>query len=116
MYFERLEVWKRAAKLSAELYIYFNGFQDFGFRDQITRSGLSIPSNIAEGITRASIKDKLRFINMAYSSCAELRTQIYIGTRIDYVNQSTSKKWIAETQQISSMLHGLMQNLKAKMD
>jgi len=52
MKYENLEVWKRAAALSSTLYLYFRECKDFGFRDQITRSGLSIPSNIAEGIER----------------------------------------------------------------
>ena len=47
--FEDLEVWKRSARLSANLYKAMIDLKDFGFRDQITRAGLSIPSNIAEG-------------------------------------------------------------------
>ena len=49
MKFEDLEIWRRSARLSAELYKSLSGCKDFGFRDQVTRSGLSIPSNIAEG-------------------------------------------------------------------
>lgn len=52
MAFEDLEVWKRSAGLSAEVYNKLCKLKDFGFKDQITRSGLSIPSNIAEGIDR----------------------------------------------------------------
>lgn len=52
MNFEDLEVWKRAARLSSNLYKNLKDLRDFGFRDQITRSGLSIPSNIAEGFER----------------------------------------------------------------
>ena len=52
MNFEKLEVWKRSARLSAELYKRLSKLRDFGFRDQITRSGLSVPSNIAEGMVR----------------------------------------------------------------
>ncbi len=52
MRFEDLDVWKRAARLSATLYQELAPIKDFGFRDQITRSGLSIPSNIAEGYER----------------------------------------------------------------
>jgi len=48
MRFEDLEVWKRAARLSADIYIELRELKDFGFRDQITRAGLSVPSNIAE--------------------------------------------------------------------
>jgi len=43
--FEELEVWKRSSGLSADLYTYFKSLKDYGFRDQITRAGLSIPSN-----------------------------------------------------------------------
>ncbi len=52
MSFEDLDVWKRAARLSATLYQQTKELRDFGFRDQLTRSGLSIPSNIAEGLRK----------------------------------------------------------------
>ena len=77
--FEDLDVWKRAARLSTELYKYFQSSKDYGFRDQITRSGLSIPSNIAEGYERDTAKDRTKFLTYAKGSCGELRTQIYIG-------------------------------------
>jgi S23 ribosomal protein. len=60
---------------------------DYGFKDQITRSGLSIPSNIAEGEEREYVKDQLRFLNIAKSSTAELITQIYIGIEIGYIEK-----------------------------
>jgi four helix bundle protein len=49
MRFENLEVWKKAARLSADIYRNLKDLKDYGFKDQITRSGLSVPSNIAEG-------------------------------------------------------------------
>lgn len=57
MKFENLEVWKRSARLSADLYKQLANLKDYGFHDQITRSGLSIPSNIAEGHERHSNKE-----------------------------------------------------------
>lgn len=57
MGFENLDVWKRSARLSAELYKGMKDLRDYGFKDQITRSGLSIPSNIAEGEERATSKE-----------------------------------------------------------
>ena len=47
MKFEDLEVWKRSARLSADLFKFSRGMRDYNFRDQLTRSGLSVPSNIA---------------------------------------------------------------------
>jgi len=60
--FEELEVWKRSARLSADLYKSFTDCRDFSFRDQITRSALSIPSNIAEGYERETNKETANFL------------------------------------------------------
>jgi four helix bundle protein len=106
--FEDLDVWKRSARLSAELYKTLGNCKDFGFRDQITRSGLSIPSNIAEGYERESHKECIQFLTYAKASCGELRTQIYIGTDIGYIDKITGKKWAKESQEISAMLVALI--------
>ena len=113
MAFEDLEVWKRSAGLSADIYNKLKHIKDYGFKDQITRSGLSIPSNIAEGMERDSEKEKLNFLSYAKASCAELRTQTYIGVKIGYVQKDTGKKWVIETKEISAMLVGLMNSIKA---
>jgi four helix bundle protein len=105
--FEDLEVWRRSARLSVALYKALGGLRDFGFRDQITRSGLSVPSNIAEGMERTSCKEKRRFLDIAIGSCAELRPQIYIGVEIGYIEKATGRAWIAETKELSAMLIGL---------
>jgi len=62
MGFEQLEVWKRSSKLCTDIYKHFKNGKDYGFKDQITRSALSIPSNIAEGEERESLKENLRFL------------------------------------------------------
>lgn len=67
--------------------------KDFGFKDQITSSGLSIPSNIAEGMERESNKEKCRFLDISKGSCAEMRTQIYIGVDIGYINKEKGNNW-----------------------
>ena len=111
--FEDLDVWKRAARLSADIYRQLAVLKDFTFRDQITRSGLSIPSNIAEGHERESKKEALTFLSYAKASCGELRTQIYIGMEIGYIDRSIGKAWIAETREISAMLVGLLRVKRA---
>ncbi|GGY10089.1 hypothetical protein GCM10007160_41590 [Litchfieldella qijiaojingensis] len=108
MDFEKLDVWKRSARLSAQLYQRFADSRDFGFKDQITRSGLSIPSNIAEGMVRPTSKDRVKFLYIAKGSCAELRTQIYIGTEIGYIDRDKGRQWVSETKEISAMLTGLI--------
>ena len=108
MKFEDLEVWKRAARLSAHIYKATKDQKDFGFRDQITRAALSIPSNIAERFERGTHKECLRFLHYAKGSCGELRTQIFVGMDIDYIHRRTGNKWVHETQELSLMLGGLI--------
>ena len=112
MAFEDLDIWKRSAGLSAEIYKEVRELKDYGFKDQITRSGLSIPSNVAEGIERNSNKEKVQFLSYAKASCAELRTQSYIGIKIGYVPKEKGEKWVDETKEISAMITGLMNTIK----
>ncbi|WP_339067872.1 four helix bundle protein [Teredinibacter turnerae] len=74
MKFKKLDVWKESARLCVEVYKNLGTLRDYGFRDQITRSALSIPSNIAEGEERESLKESIRFLNIAKGSTAELIT------------------------------------------
>ena len=53
MRFENLDVWRNSARLSSDIYCVTTSIKDFGFKDQLTRAGLSVPSNIAEGFERA---------------------------------------------------------------
>jgi len=110
--FEDIEVWKRSVKLSTEVYKKLLELRDYGFKDQITRSSLSIPSNIAEGFERRTQKEYLNFLSYSKGSCGELRTQIYIGINTGYIQQETGKAWIDEARQISMMLSGLMKKIR----
>ena len=111
---EKLDVWKRSCRLSVEIYRYFTQCKDYGFKDQITRSSLSIGSNIAEGMEKESSKDKIRFLNIAEGSIAELITQIYIGIEINYIEKSIGIEWKNILEEISKMLKSLKRNLNAK--
>ena len=108
MTFEDMDVWKRSAKLSAEVFKGTEGLKDYGFRDQLTRSSLSIPSNIAEGFERESKKECIHFLSYAKGSCGELLTQIYIGTKVGYIRKETGRNWNIECKAIGAMLGGLI--------
>ena len=109
---EKLEVWKKAAALSAEIYLNLSGLKDYGFRDQLTRAGLSVPSNIAEGVERMSEQEKIRFLDIARSSAAELKTQIYIGMKTGYIESARGKEWIGKIEDIGKMITGLISSIK----
>lgn len=107
---ERLDVWKMSARLSANVYKVFKECKDYGFKDQITRASLSIPSNIAEGMEKSSIKEQCRFLDIAKGSVAEFATQTYIAMDIEYLNKETSKDWIQTANSILVMLTKLQQS------
>ena len=110
-----LDVWKRSARLSANVYKEFVTCKDYGFKDQITRSCLSIPSNIAEGMEKESIKENNRFLEIARGSLAEFITQTYIGMEIAYIKHDVGNAWIQEGEDILKMIIGLQKSLKPKM-
>jgi four helix bundle protein len=110
--FEELEVWKRGCRVAVEIYEMMKDCRDFGLKDQITRSAVSIASNIAEGAERDSKPEFIRFLNIAKGSAAELRTQLYIAQRIGTLTPSDTKTLIPELKEISSMLQGLITSIR----
>ena len=110
--FEKLEVWKRSCRLCADLFRAVNDCRNFAFRDQITRSALSVPSNIAEGYERASLNEYLRFLKIAKGSCGELRTQLYIGKETGLLENLQAQSYTQEASELSKMIHGLIQSLR----
>ena len=97
---EKLDVWKKSARLSADVYKAFKECRDYGFKDQITRAGLSIPSNIAEGMEKESYKEQVRFLDIAKGSTAEFATQTYIGIDIGYIDKIEGKRWVEVSDHI----------------
>lgn len=112
--FEDLEVWKKAVELSASIYIELRELKDFGFRDQITRAGLSVPSNIAEGLERFSPADQIKFLDYARASCAEVRTQTIVGKKVGFITESVADSWIPATREISAMIQGLIRSIHTR--
>jgi len=107
---ERLDVWKRSCRLSVDIYKAFAVCKDYGFKDQITRSSLSIASNIAEGLEKESSKEKMRYLDIAKGSVAELITQIYIGIEIGYIQKDIGVSWVKELKEIIKMIASLKRN------
>ncbi len=88
--FKDLKVWQIAMDLSVKIYHFTQTEgsikKDFGLKDQLQRSSVSVPSNIAEGETRSSLNQRLNFFNYATASLAELHTQVILSHRIGYLS------------------------------
>jgi four helix bundle protein len=112
--FEDLDVWKRACRLAVRLYELLRECRDYGLKDQMTRAAVSIPSNIAEGYERNSVKESIHFFHISKGSAAELRTQLYIASRIGIISREDMQELAQESKEISSMLQGLIRSYKKK--
>jgi four helix bundle protein len=105
--FEDLEVWQRGCRLAVDVFKTFTRCRNVTMRDQVQRSALSIPSNVAEGYERNSNKEFIRFLNIAKGSGGELRTQLYISRKLELLTKPEFDRLVTESKEISKMLHGL---------
>jgi four helix bundle protein len=112
--FENLEVWKAGCRLAVMVTRTMNSCRVFGFRDQMIRSALLIPSNIAEGSERRTSQDFRHFVHIALGSAAELRTQTYIARETGIILPETADQWIEELKSLSRMLQSLADSLGRK--
>ena len=112
MKFEEMDVWKRAVQLSTKIYLLIEPVRNYGFKDQIGRSGLSVPSNIAEGMERNSIKDSINFLSYAKASCGELYTQLIIGQNVGFLGKEQASELKQEARMINKMIGSLIQKRK----
>ena len=108
--YENLEVWQKSVDLSVCIYKVMQDCRDYGFKDQICRASVSIPSNIAEGMERDSVKETIHYLHIAKGSCAEVRTQLLIAQRVGYLEETEFIDLKENAESISRMLHGLVKS------
>jgi S23 ribosomal protein. len=80
--FEEIIAWQKAQDLAVDIYAQFKDSKDYGFKDQICRAVVSISNNIAEGFDRKTDADFSRFLSIAFSSCSEVKSMIYLAQRL----------------------------------
>jgi four helix bundle protein len=108
--YEDLEVWTRSRILAVAVCRALKDCRDFGLRDQITRSAVSVPSNIAEGAERNTKPEFVQFLGYAKGSLAELRTQLLIAQDLEYLSVTNAAAMLDEAEQLSRMLFRLTQS------
>ena len=111
--FEKLEVWNDARNLVKMIYLQTNNFPErerFGLSSQMQRAVVSIVSNIAEGVSRNSVKEKIRFVELAYGSLMELYCQLYVSVDLDYLTPNTFTLIKAEIDKIANKANALKRN------
>ena len=113
--FEDLDTWQRARELTRLIYEISsssNFAKDFGLRDQIRRSAVSILSNISEGFERGGNKEFLMFLPYAKGSCGQLRYHMYVALDQEYINDEVFVSITDKTIELSKMIAGFMKYLQ----
>lgn len=94
----------------------FPKFETFALGDQLRRSVISVPSNIAEGSGRFSFKEKIHFIEIAYGSLTEALCQLDIAHDLEYI---TDEEFDVEKERINiigKQLSGLRNSFQNQLD
>lgn len=113
--FKELKIWQKALSLSVDVYkvtALFPKEDRFGLISQIKRSAVSIPSNIAEGAGRNSVKEFLYFLSVANGSSYELQTQLLISNKLNFLKDDLLENILIELDEIQKMNYNFQKTLK----
>lgn len=112
-----LDVWKKSVSLVTSIYEVTKDFpkdEIYGITNQIRRSAVSIPSNIAEGSARQGDKEFAQFLYISLGSLSELETQLIIANNLKYLTLNDYELTIDRLEEIRKMLLGLIKFVKNK--
>ena len=116
-HFRELRVWQGGMDLVESVYRVSGGFPKselYGLMSQIRRAAVSVPSNIAEGQTRASTKEFLQHISIAQASLAEVETQLEIAVRLGFVGANLVNPVLEQSAVLGKQLYALRDALERK--
>lgn len=117
--FEDLNAWKESRKLVVSVYQLLDGFPKFekyALCDQIRRSIVSVPSNLAEGSGRISIKEQLHFYEIAYGSLMEAYNQLILASDLNYIEENHLNGLRPQINTVARMMNGLRSSLLKKLN
>ncbi|MDR1198602.1 MAG: four helix bundle protein [Prevotellaceae bacterium] len=112
--FEDIIAWQKAKELAITIYNIFSDSRDFGFKDQIQRSAISVMNNIAERFERRTNNEFMHFLYIAKGSCGELRSMIIIANELNKISKEDFRAIYTLSEEISMMLSGLIKTLYPK--
>ena len=115
--YQDLDVWKKAMQLVTQVYALTQTFpkeEMYGLTSQVRRAVVSVPANIAEGWGRKSRKEYVQFLRIARGSLLELETLLLIASNLGYLSGEEAHSTLAQLEEISRMLSGLMSSLNSR--
>lgn len=117
--FEKLKVWQEAKKLVVDVYHLldsFPRFERYALCDQIRRAIVSVPSNIAEGSGRRSLKEQIHFLEIAYGSLMETYNQLLIAIELTYITEESVEAIKLSIDAVAKMINGLSNSYEQKLE
>lgn len=115
--FEELEVYQVGRQYVKNIYELSNVFpakEDFALTSQIRRAAVSITSNIAEGTSRFSLKDKSHFIEIAYGSLMETYSQLQVAVDLEYIEMEKMEQIAPIVVELRNKLSALRKSYATK--
>ncbi len=112
-----LDAWKEGHRLVLMVYALTKRFpkdEQFGLVSQMRRCAVSITSNIAEGFSRQSAKEKVQFYSMAHGSLTELQNQILIARDVGYLADKSFPEARDQSVRVHKILTGLIKSTKSR--
>ena len=116
--YKNLLVWQKAMDLVVEIYNITKLLpkeETYCISDQLRRSAVSVPSNIAEGQSRNSVKEFIQFLAIARGSLAELETQLIICERVNMITINDIIKAQDLSSEVGKMINGLISKLNLQL-
>jgi four helix bundle protein len=113
--YKELIVWQKAMTLVTKTYLMTEGFprsEMFGLSSQLKRAVVSVPSNIAEGQGRDSVREFLHHLPFASGSLMEGETQIQIAANVSFISQGEADPLVNDCSEIGRLLNGLLRSLR----
>ena len=117
--FQKLNVWQEAKKLVVDVYHLldeFPNFEKYALCDQIRRAVVSVPSNIAEGSGRKSMKEQIRFLEISYGSLMETYNQLLIAIDLTYITEESVEAIKPRIDFVAKMINGLSVSYSNKLE
>lgn len=112
--FERLEAWQHALDIAETVYIMTRAFpseERYGLASQLRRAAVSVSANLAEGASRISSQEQVRFVEIALGSLHEVVSEAAIGKRQGFVGDDDFARLYAMAEKQGRMLSGLRRSL-----
>ena len=113
--FEDIEAWQAARRLTQAIYDVTGAgglSRDFGLRDQMRRSAVSIMANIAEEFDSLSDGEFLRFLGYAYRSTSETQSHLYVALDQAYIDQGAFDQLYGDAVGVKKLLSGFIRYLR----